>query len=154
MFQKEVRSASVALPICYIYIWHNNSVPFPRPRSHGQRSLAMCQCVHAFWEHSSDWSRGVPLRAHALAELSCDWSQRSLWRSTLHNAVCTQHCGLQGTREPSRGSRGWPRYFFLLLALRFHRNTWQVHVWVGREREQSWLGLGNHLLWALNIEFF
>lgn len=55
---------------------------------------------------------------------------------------------LQDTREADRDSREWPRFFFFihLLALRFHRNPWQVHVWVGREREQSWLWLGNHVL--------
>lgn len=118
----------------------------------------MCLCVHARLEHAADWLRGVPPRAHASAELSPDWPERSSWRAVLHNAesvtlVSRREAGLQGTREAGRDSSGWPRFFFF-LSLGFHRNAWQVHTWVGREREQSWLRLGNHLLRLLYLGFF
>lgn len=98
------------------YIWHNNSVYLPRSCSHGQRSLAMCPCVYTRLEHSSDWSRGVTVLAHASAGLVSDWPERSPWRRTLHNPLCTLHsrreAGLQDTRETGRDDSYWPRFLF------------------------------------------
>lgn len=137
--------------------WHNNRVLLPLVEltwTTGTRHVPLCTRSR---EHSSDWPRGGPVRTRAPMERRSHWTGRRPWRSGLHNPPRTQHsrreAGAGGTRERGRNSTGWPRCVTPPSSVSL-RDPPQVHVWVGREREQSCYKLGNHLLWPLYLAFF
>lgn len=98
--------------------------------------------VLRFPERRSDWLRGVPLCQKSSALIG--WA----------GAPDVEHCIIRPCAPRFRRVvhvRQWPRFPGSRVAS--PQTSWQVHVWVGREREQSWSGLGNRCS-GLQNKFF
>lgn len=115
-------------------------------------------CVHAFW-NTAAIGRGAFHSASTLRPCSPPIGrsrvrdvERCIIRRVHSSSGARLDCRIHVSRRDTAAADLDFFMCFSSSSLGFHRNSWQVHVWVGREREQSWWGLGNHALWPLNVQ--
>ncbi len=113
----------------------------------------MCLCVHAFWNTLLiGWGAFPPWRT---LQQDSAVIGRSGARDAAPCIISSVHSSPGSAVHVSWGETAATDLVFFFPCSRFaFRHSWQVHVWVGHEREQSWLGLGNHALLPVNSRRF